>query len=379
MIWTVLGLSISVAVLAGLVYFLFNILQKQIKEELKSSQDSFLQLARQQFESEQNKAKVELETRKQAVESSVTGLKEELEKYQKLMRDFEQDRMRKYGNLENELKNVTKTTLGLQDTTNRLNNILSNVKIRGQWGERMAEDIINNAGLIEGVNYSKQTKMTASSSIPDFTFFLPNDHKVNMDVKFPLDNYLKMVNAQTPNEKDQFEKEFVLNVRARIREIRDRGYVNSQENTLDFVLLFIPNEQVYGLIQEKIPGLMDEALSQKVVLCSPFTLYAMLSVIRQAFENFRFEKDIQSILKLIEQFSKYFETFKVRFERIGKSIGDLEATYGDVKDNDFKKLDTKIRHIDNYKRGKGITFEGVSEEIAIDADEKPAETNIKVL
>jgi len=378
MIETILISATSIGVLAGVVFVLFNFLQKQIRQELKTNQDNFLQLARQQFESEQNKAAIELEKRKQSVEGSVKGLRDELEKYQKMMRDFEQDRARKYGNLENELKNVTKTTLGLQESTNRLNSTLSNVKSRGQWGERMAEDIIKNTGLIEGVNYIKQTKMATSSSIPDYTFFLPNDHKVNMDVKFPFDNYIKMVNAQTPTEREQYEKEFVLNVRARIREIRDRGYVNAQENTLDFVLLFIPNEQVYGLIQEKIPGLMDEALSQKVVLCSPFTLYAMLSVIRQAFENFRFEKDMQNIIKLIDQFGKYFETFKTRFERIGKSIEDLESTYGDVKDKDFKKLDTKISHIDNYKKGKGIAFNEVSEEILIDADEKPAENKISI-
>ena len=76
----------------------------------------------------------------------------------------------------------------------------------------------------------------------------------------------------------------------RIKEIQNREYINPAEGTLDFVLLFIPNEQVYSFVQRNSPGLMDEALKQKVVLCSPFTLYAMLSVIRQAFENFHYEK-----------------------------------------------------------------------------------------
>ena len=146
------------------LFVLFNFLRKQLKEEVVQSQSQFLQLVKQQFESEQNKAVTELETRKQAVELTVRGLKEELEKYQKLLRDFEEDRSRKFGNIESELKNTSQATVKLQETTNHLNNILGNVKLRGQWGERMAEDIIQYAGLMEGVNYTKQTKLSTSAT-----------------------------------------------------------------------------------------------------------------------------------------------------------------------------------------------------------------------
>ena len=102
------------------------------------------------------------------------------------------------------------------------------------------------------------------SGRPDFIFLLPDDRVINMDAKFPLDNYLRMVNAASDLERANFEKEFFRNVRARIKEIRGREYINPAERTLDFVLLFIPNEQVYGFVQEKDPEIMDEALKDKV-------------------------------------------------------------------------------------------------------------------
>ena len=338
---------------AVVVFIVLFFLQKS---QIEESQEKFLRLVNQQFESEQNKAVTELETRKQAVEISVSGLKEQLNKYEKMVKDLETDRAQKYGNLENELKNASQTTTKLQETTNRLNDILGNVKLRGQWGERMAEDIIVNAGLLEGVNYKKQKKLAASDTKPDYTFLLPDKHIVNMDVKFPLDNYLKMVNAATEGERDSFEKEFIKNVKDRIKELRNRDYINPSESTLDFVLLFIPNEQVFGIIQEKIPGLIDEALKEKVVLCSPFTLYAMLSVIRQAYENFRFEKDLKEIIKHIKLFSQHYAKFKTRFEDVGKAVEVLEKKYSDVKNVDFKKLDSKMRHIENYKKGKNLSL-----------------------
>ncbi len=338
-------------------------LRKQLKEEIQASQEQFLQLARQQFELEQTRAAAEMEKRKQAIEGNVQGLKEQLDQYQRLLLEFERDRTQKYGNLESELKNTSQATVRLQEATTRLNNILGNVKLRGQWGERVVEDIVEKCGLLENVNYFKQKKMEGSANRPDYTFILPNQHKVNMDVKFALDNYINMVNAQTPPEREQYKKEFLKNVEERIREIKDRGYINPQENTLDFVLLFIPNEQVFGFIQESVPGLMDRALSEKVVLCSPFTLYAMLSVIRQAYENFRYEKDMKKIIDLIEQFAKTYTLFKDRFENIGSSIEKLQTQYQDVKDKSFKNLDSKINKIEDYKKGNKVSFDTVSSHV----------------
>ncbi len=365
-------MAVAVVVLVVSLKFLkqqTSLFEQKNREEMKFAQEQLILLAKQQFQAEQNKAVTELETRKQAVESTVKGLKEQLENYQKLMRDFEQDRTRKYGNLETELKNASLATTKLQDTTNRLNNILGNVKLRGQWGERMAEDIIRISGLIEGINYKKQTQMELATTKPDYTFLLPNSHTINMDVKFPLDNYLNMVNAENPLQREQYLKEFNKNVNMRIKEIQNRAYINPSENTLDFVLLFIPNEQVFSFIQESIPGLMDEALKQKVVLCSPFTLYAMLSVVRQAYENFRYEKATKEIVNLIEQFTKTYETFKVRFDEIGKSIERLESQYSDIKDKSFKNLDVKIRRIGDYKKGNTVSLDKKDAPLEIPLDE----------
>ncbi len=364
----IIAVILNVVFLVAAFLFLLGVLKRQISQEVRTNQEQFLRLAKQQFEAEQNRSVTELELRKQAVENSVYGLKEELAKYQALIHELEKERDTKYGNIEAALRNTSEATLNLQDTTNRLVNILGNVRIRGQWGERMAEEIVRASGLIEGINYKKQTRLDTSLTRPDFTFLLPDGHKVNMDVKFPLDNYMEMVNADQDETKERFFKDFEKNVRRRIKEIQNRNYINPDEKTLDFVLLFIPNEQVFGLIQERMPGLMDEALKQKVVLCSPFTLYAMLSVIRQAFENFRYEKDIKKIIRLIDQFVTLYTRFKSRFEEIGKAVDKLVVVYSDIKDKNFKNMDTKIRHIDNYRKGRVETSQKEMDENFIEKD-----------
>ena len=338
---------IAVCVLGVIVLILAVVLLRQnsrIEEILRSTSE--------QLKGEQARLTQEQESRRQAFEGAVRSLEDKLRAYQDLLRQWENDRAQKFGRIEQELSSASQATLKLQETTGKLTNILGNVKLRGQWGERMAEDIIRYCGLVENVNYLKQTQQSGSATRPDFIFLLPDGRRVNMDVKFPLDNYLRLSNASSDVEREAAKKDFFRNVRSRIGEIKSREYINPAENTLDFVLLFIPNEQVFGFIQEAEPGIMDEALKEKVVLCSPFTLYATLAVIRQAHEHFRFEKDILKILSHIDLFVKHFETFRSRFEEIGSLLLKLEQKYADVRDTSFKQIDTKIRHIEEYKKGR---------------------------
>lgn len=311
----------------------------RVEELLRASRD------------DRTKDAVDAESRRQALESAVRSLEARLKDYEQLLRSWETDRAQKFGALEKELAAASLATFKLQDTTGKLTNVLGNVKLRGQWGERMAEDIIRHAGLLEGVNYRKQTQLASSTTKPDITFLLPDGRSVNMDVKFPLDNYLKMVNAASDVERDAASKEFIRNAKTRVKELQTRDYINPAEHTLDFVMLFIPNEQVFGYIHEAAPEFMDEAMKQKVVLCSPFTLYATLAVIRQAHENFRFERDMRKIIQDIEIFVKHYATFKERFADLEKLIADLDANYRDIREKSFKNIDIKIRHIEEFKQG----------------------------
>ncbi|MFH0752988.1 MAG: DNA recombination protein RmuC [Candidatus Omnitrophota bacterium] len=341
-------LILSMVMALGAGFFLWVILRQnaRIEELLRSTREQMD--ARRQADAQ---GAADESVRRQSLESTVRSLEGRLKDYELMLRNWETDRAQKFGAIEKELSTAAQATFRLQEATGRLNNVLGNVKLRGQWGERMAEDIIRHAGLLEGVNYRKQVQLASSTTKPDITFLLPDGRSVNMDVKFPLDNYLKMVNAASDLERDLLAKEFIKNARARVRELQTRDYINPAENTLDFVMLFIPNEQVFGYIHEVAPEFMDEALKQKVVLCSPFTLYATLAVIRQAHEHFRFERDMRKIIQDIEIFVKHYMTFKDRFVGFEKLIADLDQNYRDIREKSFKNIDVKIRHIEEFRKG----------------------------
>jgi DNA recombination protein RmuC len=266
------------------------------------------------------------------------------------------------------IKKHEEVTAKLKDTTEHLGNALASSKKRGEWGERMAEDIIRLIGMVEGVNYIKQKTLEHATGRPDYTFLLPNSLKINMDVKFPLDNYVRYLDAESEHDKKRFRDELLKNTKTMMKEVTGREYINPAENTVDYVLIFIPNEQVYGFINEMDPKIMDEALKQKVILCSPFTLYAVLAVVRQSIENFNLERTASEILTLLMDFSKQWTAFKDKFKAMGDRLDAAKKEYDALNTTRSNALERPLRKIDELGKRNHISL---TEDILIEG-EKPS-------
>lgn len=319
-------------------------------EALKKNTDEFLKLANEVLSRQTQMGQKELEGKKQLIDQTLEGIKTDLVKFRELITDFEKERSVKFGQLDNQLRLALEQTTRLQETTNQLRQALSNTRARGQWGERMAEDILRLMGFVEGINYKKQVSSEGGQSRPDFTFFLPQGRKINMDVKFPLDNYLHYLEASNDREKEDYKQRFLKDVQARIKEVTTRNYIDLENNTLDYVLIFIPNEQVYAFINESDPTLLDEALRKKVILCSPVTLYAVLAIIHQAMENFNLQNTAGQILNLLESFYKQWQAFVKSLERVGKKIDEAQAEFQILNSTRKNQLEKPLRQIETIKK-----------------------------
>jgi DNA recombination protein RmuC len=124
---------------------------------------------------------------------------------------------------------------------------------------------------------------------------------------------------------------------------------------LDYVLLFIPNEQIYNFIHEQDFSILDEGLKQHVVFCSPITLYAVLAVIRQAVENFNLEETSREILSLLGAFNKQWSEFVARMEMMGKRIEDAQKEFNTLVTTRKNQLERPLRKIEDLRIQKGIT------------------------
>ena len=332
-------------------------------EALSKNSEQFLKLAKQTLNSQTVDGKKELDSKKELIDQSIETIGKTLTNMERKLADVEKGSIK----ISTLVEHHAGITSKLQDTTEHLKNALASPKKRGEWGERMAEDIIKLVGLIEGINYIKQKTMEGSLNKPDYTFLMPNNLKVNMDVKFPLDNYIHYLNAESEHDKKRYKGEFLKNVKKRIKEVTTRDYINPADNTVDYVIVFIPNEQVYGFINESDISIMDEALKQKVILCSPFTLYAMLAVIRQAIENFNLGRTTSEILKLLGEFSKQWKLYKDKFSVMGERLAAASKEYETLVTTRSNMLERPLMKIDELRKQEDITF---NEDIKIDTTSK---------
>ena len=281
-------------------------------------------------------------------------MRTELDRVYGLIQSLEKDRNTQFGQITTQLKATNEQTTALNSTTNALREALANSRARGQWGERMAEDILRTIGFAEGVNYVKQTSMPGSNSRPDFTFMLPNYLKLNMDVKFPLDNYLKCVNSSTTDDKSRHSKAFLRDVRDRINEITTRDYIDPNMSTIGCVLLFIPNEQIFQFIQENDLRIMDDAMEKHVILCSPTTLFAILVVIRQAVENFAINETSDQIITELTRFTQQWTLFIDKLEDVGKKIDAAQSAYQNLATTRKRAMDRSLNRISSLKGGNQL-------------------------
>ncbi len=294
----------------------------------------------------------ELDLREQSIARQFSEVSDELTRMRELVAQLQQERAEQHGQIAQGLQHAISSTKALSDTTQTLREALANSKTRGQWGERMAEDVLTMAGFVEGINYRKQTAI-ASGGIPDFTFLLPRGRVMHMDVKFPLDNYLRADAAGDSVEASRYRAAFLKDVRQRVKEIGGRNYIDPDE-TVEAVVLFIPNESIYGFIHQHDPQLADAALQQKVVLCSPFTLFAVLAVVRQAVDAFTLERTSDEILTCLTGFTAQWGKFTEELDKVGRRFESTQKAFDELTGPRRRQMQRTVDQVDELRHRRGL-------------------------
>lgn len=346
----ILGAFISVGLLSALLYIFRNkitsLLENKINEvfprALRDATDQLINLNK----SENQDIKTDLSNKRDSIEKLVNSILVELNKTNERVDSADKERVGSFRALKQELENQRRTSENLTNTTEGLKRLLSNNQLRGQFGEQVAEDLLKMAGFVQDVDYLINKKQTESATRPDFTILLPDGVKINVDVKFPYSNLQKMTETDDPIAKREYLKKFEQDIKDKIKQVSNREYIDPTNNTVDFVILFIPNEMIFSFIYEKMNSIWAEGMRQKVVFAGPFNFTAILRLIRQSYGNFKYQKNVNKIITLINVFEDEFKKYNEEFEKIGDRINSLSEQYQKVDSTRTKQL---IKTVDKIK------------------------------
>src|SRR3990167_4569939 len=335
-----LGLLIGAVIAAGFLWFLQKRREKDglpdaiakhlaelIPQYMKDAREQLIQLAEERLGGERKAISTDLENKRKTIERMVDTIQKEL-----------RDTDRTSQSILQQMKDHQKITQELSVTTEGLKKVLTNNQLRGQFGEQVAEDLLKMAGFVRGVDFEYNQAQASSPTRPDFSIYLPDKTKVNVDVKFPYANLQRATETDDPVIKQQFMKAFARDVKEKINQITTRDYINPEEKTVDFVILFVPNEMIFSYIYDKFNDVWHEALEKKVVLAGPFSFTAILRMIRQAYDNFRYQKNIHLMVGHIKEFEKQFELYNQEFAKLGSQMETTMNTFHKVDSTRSRQL-----------------------------------------
>ena len=257
----------------------------------------------------------------------------------------------------------------LKNVTSRLNLTLSSNQKRGNWGEIQVEKILEDSGLVKGQNFETQKPME-SGKIPDVTLNLPEGQILNLDVKFPLNNYMKYLDVIEKRENSidesdydlldksasELKNDFLSDVRKRVNEVTKEGYIDPKNNTIDYALLFVPIEGIFQFIVENelelTNGKIDiynEAIEKNIIMVPPSLLLVYYSTIKNAVETFSLQDKARDLIDLHKVFLTQWEKYRKQIDGLQASITSLQNKYDELTNVRSNELFKVVEKIDDLK------------------------------
>lgn len=330
-----------------------------VREETKAQ---FKSLAADIFSSQSEKFKEANETRLSEI---LNPLKEDIKDFKRRVDDTYMNSSKERTLLGEQMKRLMELNMSIGKEARDLTEALSgNTKVQGDWGEMVLETILVKSGLVEGENYFVQrTKNDDGTQIknddngrlrPDVVVALPDKKCIVIDSKVSLTAYVNYINADNDDDRQRFGKAHLLSVRSHLKELETKRYQDfvgvGNDDRIDYVLMFIPNEHAYMAAMTLDKNLWMEAYEKRVVIISPAHVISTLRLIAQLWTR---DKQTKNALKIAEEGGKLYDKF-VGFvndmQTVEQSLGKASEAYASAMSKLHTGRGCIVSKVENLKK-----------------------------
>ena len=286
-------------------------------------------------------------TNRTQMDSILAPMKAVMAEMKKSMDDNRESFTRSTASLSEQLRQMHATTTSLGAEAEKLSKALqTGPKVQGDFGEMKLNDLLDKFGFTKGVEYDVQYTMRDSKGNvirnddtddmmrPDVVLHYPDHKDVIIDSKASLTAFIGYVNAETDDERKRYLDEHVKSVRRHVDELSAKSYGKySMEGgtTLDFVIMFVPQEAAMQLAVSADATLWNYAFERNVVITGEQNLFSLLRLLQIAWTQQRQADNQEQVFGLANSLVERVALFVERFDKIGRNVEAVQAAYDEAK------------------------------------------------
>lgn len=231
------------------------------------------------------------------------------------------------------LSNIISTQISqLTDTTAALHGALKSSSARGAWGEQQLRNVIELAGMESYCDFDEQTTLSNNDRLqrPDAVVRLPNDSRVVIDAKTPLDAYLRAQEAPDITSQQRLLQDHAKAVRDHARVLADKKYWTQFDRAPEYVIMFIPGESFLSDALRADPALLEVAMRSRVLIASPVNLLALLLAVAKGWQAFQIAEHAEKIAQLGKELYERVDTVLEHVDKTGRGLETAIKAYNSM-------------------------------------------------
>ncbi|MBM3864595.1 MAG: DNA recombination protein RmuC [Verrucomicrobia bacterium] len=298
---------------------------------LRQSAQALFQQAKEHFASQHSLSQQELESRRKQIEATLTPLKEQLEKNERLVRELGERREGDAKTLGEQLKQISDLQQRASTAAQTLSSALRDNRQRGRWGEVSLRNIAEMAGLVDNVDFSEQASVQGDEGDrlrPDMTVRLPGGRFVPIDAKVPLSAYLDSLDlALSDAERAARRTAHAQALRTHVRGLASREYAKALGGGVEITVLFVPLESGLIAALEEDATVYEEALDQRVIITTASTLLALLRTCALQWQQAKLNENARRIGDSARELLGRISVFAEHLEKVGKGLETASKAY----------------------------------------------------
>jgi DNA recombination protein RmuC len=304
----------------------FQVLSAQAMD---ASTRRFLELAEGRLSAANAKATGELETRKVAVESLVSPLKETLSRVETALRESDAQRQASHAALTEQVTIARQSSEELKTQTHALVTALRRPEARGRWGEMQLRRVAELSGMIARCDFDEQVSVNSDDGLlrPDMVVRLAGGKNIVVDSKVSLAAYLEAAEADSDDVREARLRAHARHVREHVDRLAGKAYWSVLNPSPEFVVLFIPGEAFLAPALEYDPGLLEHAMEHRVHIATPTTLVTMLRTAQYAWQQAALSDNARAVFELGRELYDRISRLGPHVDKLGKALTNAVTSY----------------------------------------------------